>query len=196
MAPLVHNLGHSSHTDAFLAFLIGIGFGFFLEQGGFGNAVKLAKTFYFKDMTVLKVMFTAIIVAMTGLIFMDQFHMIDLSLIWINPTYLWPGIVGGLIMGVGFIVGGYCPGTGIVGLVTLKVDALFNILGALVGMAITAEIIPFIYEWWTGSLIGKRITIPEYFDISPGIVGFLIILIALGLFVFSEVMEKRSGHKE
>ena len=90
-----------------IAVLIGIGFGFFLERAGFGNSRKLALQFYLRDLTVFKVMFTAIVTAMTGMIFFNAFGWLDLDSIYINPTYLWPGIVGGLIMGAGFIVGGY-----------------------------------------------------------------------------------------
>jgi len=194
--PLVSSLELSVYTNYAIAFVLGLGFGFFLEQGGFGNSNKLARCFYFKDMVVIKVMFSAIIVAMIGIIFLSHFNLLNLDNIWINPTYIWPGIIGGLIMGVGFVIGGYCPGTGLVGLVTLKVDALFNILGALVGMAITAEIIPYIYKWWTGSLVGKRTTIPEYFDIKAGVVGFIIVIIALLLFAFSEYVEKRNNTQE
>ena len=75
------------------------------------SPAKLAAQFYFKDMTVLKVMFTAIVVAMVLIFLTTGFGWLDFNLIWVNPTYLWPGIVGGLIMGVGFIVGGFCPGT-------------------------------------------------------------------------------------
>ena len=46
-----------------LAFVIGIGFGFFLERAGFGSGRKLAAQFYLRDLSVLKVMFTAIITA-------------------------------------------------------------------------------------------------------------------------------------
>ena len=88
-----------------LAFIIGIGFGFSLERAGFGNSRKLALQFYFRDLTVFKVMFTAIITAMTGLIFLSAFGWINLDIIYINPTYLWSGITGGLIMGLGFAIG-------------------------------------------------------------------------------------------
>ena len=91
--------------------LIGFGFGFVLEISGFGNSKKLAAQFYFKDLTVLKVMFTAIVTAMVLLFLSVGLGILDFNLVWVNPTYLWPGIVGGLIMGVGFIVGGFCPGT-------------------------------------------------------------------------------------
>ena len=58
-------------------------------------------------MTVLKVMFTAIAVAMAGLLYLNLADILDLSLVYLNPTYLWPQILGGVIMGVGFVIGGY-----------------------------------------------------------------------------------------
>jgi len=93
-----------------IAFLIGIGFGFFLERAGFGSARKLAAQFYLRDLSVLKVMFTAIITAMTGLYVFSRLGMLDLSLVYLVPTFLVPQIVGGLLLGVGFVIGGYCPG--------------------------------------------------------------------------------------
>ena len=89
-----------------MLFLV-IGFGFWLERAGFGYSRKLALQFYFKDMTVLKVMFTAIITGMIGLLFLSLFGWIDLNLVYINPTFLWPQILGGIILGFGFIIGGY-----------------------------------------------------------------------------------------
>lgn len=106
-APLEITYDFSLEISLLIGFLIGIGFGFFLERGGFGNSRKLALQFYFRDLTVFKVMFTAIVTAMTGMIFFNAFGWLDLDSIYINPTYLWPGIVGGLIMGAGFVIGGY-----------------------------------------------------------------------------------------
>ena len=115
---------------AYIVFLIiGFGFGYALEISGFGNSKKLAAQFYFKEMTVLKVMFTAIIVAMVGIFLSTAVGLLDYNMIWVNPTYLWPGIIGGLIMGVGFIVGGFCPGTSLVAVATAKIDGLFFSLG-------------------------------------------------------------------
>ena len=99
----------------FLVFgLIGFAFGFVLESAGFGNSKKLAAQFYFKDMTVLKVMFGAIVTAMVLLFITVGLGILDFNLVWVNPTYLASGILGGLIMGVGFIIGGFCPGTSLV----------------------------------------------------------------------------------
>jgi hypothetical protein len=109
MAPFPLNLYELlGDFGAYLVFLaIGFAFGYTLEIAGFAKSDKLAAQFYFKDLTVLKVMFTAIIVAMVGIFMVTALGLLDYNLIWVNPTYLWPGIVGGLIMGVGFILGGF-----------------------------------------------------------------------------------------
>lgn len=97
----------SNTTTLILALIIGFGFGFILEKGGLGDSRKLAKQFYFQDLTVFKVMFTAIVVAMVGLLLLTSLGVLDADFIHINSTYLWPGIIGGLVMGVGFVIGGY-----------------------------------------------------------------------------------------
>lgn len=192
-APLEILQDISLEFSLIFAFIIGIGFGFMLERGGFGNARKLALQFYFKDMTVFKVMFTAIITAMTGLILMNGFGWLDLSMIYINPTYLWSGIVGGLIMGAGFIIGGYCPGTSFVGLATLKTDAIFFIIGGFLGMFVFGEAVPHFQQLFTGGFIGDSLTLPKVLGVSPGVVGFGVILMAIGGFWGSEWLEKRAA---
>lgn len=106
-APLYKYGLFSLGTSFFIAVLIGIAFGFFLERAGFSSAKKLVSQFYFRDFTVLKVMFTAIIVAMLGLLYFDMLGWIDLSKVYVTPTFLWPQLVGGLLLGFGFAVGGY-----------------------------------------------------------------------------------------
>lgn len=185
--------GWSADLEYVLSFVIGGAFGYFLEQGGFGNARKLALTFYFRDMTVVKVMFTAILTAMTGTVLLSQAGLLDLDRIWLNPTYLWPGIVGGVIMGCGFAVGGYCPGTAVVGLSTLKIDAFFNIFGALLGMFAFGELYPRVATFYNSGFLGDRATLPGYFGMSHGAVAFLVVLFALTFFVASEWLERRFG---
>jgi len=106
--PLAELMGHWGQYVVYL--LIGIAFGFALEMSGFANSKILAAQFYFRDMTVLKVMFGAIVTAMVLVFLTSALGLLDFSLVYVNETYLWPGIVGGLIMGVGFILGGFCPG--------------------------------------------------------------------------------------
>ena len=55
-------------TYPLVALLLGIGFGFVLESSGFGDSRKLAAQFYFTEMRVLKVMFTAIVTCMLLLV--------------------------------------------------------------------------------------------------------------------------------
>jgi hypothetical protein len=106
MAPLdLTTLGGTATIALYLA--IGFGFGFALEKAGFGNSCKLAAQFYLHDMTVLKVMFTAIVVAMVLLFAAGGLALVDFDRIYVNETYLWPGLLGGLLLGAGFIIGGY-----------------------------------------------------------------------------------------
>ena len=124
MGPLVVNGIISENTNLFLAFLIGIGFGFVLEQCGFSSSRKLAGVFYGYDTVVLKVFFTGAITCMLGLLFFSLFGWVDLSLVFVNETYVYSAIVGGVIMGIGFIIGGFCPGTSICGAAIGKIDGM------------------------------------------------------------------------
>ena len=105
-----------------VAFAIGIGFGFFLERAGFGSARKLVAQFYLTDLAVFKVMFTAIVTAMLGVTYLAWMGFLDLSLVYLVPTYWGAQVVGGLLLGVGFVVGGYCPGTSVAAVATGRID--------------------------------------------------------------------------
>ena len=108
---------------------IGLGFmfGFSLERAGFGNARKLAAQFYLYDMTVFKVMFTAILVAMVGLYTLNGLGLVDMSMMWINPTFMWAQLIGGFLLGTGFILSGLCPGTSVVSAASGRIDAVSDI---------------------------------------------------------------------
>ncbi len=179
----------------FIYVLIGVAFGAVLEMAGFGSSPKLAAQFYFKEQTVLKVMFTGIIVAMTLIFWATGLGWLDYNRVWVNPTYLWPGIVGGLIMGFGFIIGGYCPGTSLVAVSTLKVDGMFFTLGVLSGIFVFGETVGNIEGFWNSSYMG-RLTIPDWLGLSTGTVVLLIILMALFMFWGAEQLERIFGDKK
>jgi rhodanese-related sulfurtransferase len=176
-------------------FAIGFGFGYVLEISGFGNSKKLAAQFYFKDLTVLKVMFTAIVVAMVLIFLATGLGLLDYNLIWVNPTYLWPGIVGGLIMGVGFIIGGFCPGTSLVSLATFKLDGLFFTLGGLFGMFLFGETVGLYEKFWNSSYLG-RFTIQDWLGLPVGVIVLLIVLMALFMFWGGEQLERIFGKRD
>jgi rhodanese-related sulfurtransferase len=191
--PLSQYFGHWGAYVVFL--LIGFAFGYVLEISGFGNSRKLAAQFYFKDMTVLKVMFGAIITAMVLIFATSAIGLLDYNLIWVNPTYLWPGIVGGLIMGVGFIIGGFCPGTSLVGAATFKLDGVFFVLGVFFGIFLFGETVSNFNIFWNSSYMG-RFTLPELFGLSTGVVVLLVVLMALFMFFGAEQLERIFGKKD
>ncbi|SMF05777.1 hypothetical protein SAMN02745866_00455 [Alteromonadaceae bacterium Bs31] len=176
-------------TAYFIYAILGFFFGFILESAGFGNSRKLAAQFYFKELTVFKVMFTAIIVAMVLIFLSSAIGLLDYKLLWVNPTYLWPGIIGGLIMGVGFIVGGFCPGTSLVAAATLKVDGIFFVAGALFGIFVFGESVDYYNIFFNSSYMG-RLTLPDVFSLSYGAVVLLIVIMALLMFLGAEWLER------
>jgi rhodanese-related sulfurtransferase/uncharacterized membrane protein YedE/YeeE len=178
-----------------IAFVIGIGFGFFLERAGFGNARKLAAQFYLRDLRVLKVMFTAIITAMTGLYLLSRLGMVDLSLVYLVPTFLVPQIVGGLLLGFGFVIGGYCPGTSCVSAVTGRIDGMVYVAGMIAGLVGFAEFYPYLQSFAHMTPMGQ-ITLAKLFNLPYGLLVFATVLMALGAFIAAEWAEKKFGGKE
>jgi rhodanese-related sulfurtransferase len=177
-----------------VAFVTGIGFGFFLERAGFGKARVLAAQFYFRDLRVLKVMFTAIVTAMVGVFFLARLGVLDLSLVYLTPTFLVPQIVGGLILGAGFVIGGYCPGTSCVSAATGRIDGMVYLAGMVGGLVGFAEIYPFIARFTKITGFGQT-TLAQQFHIPYGLLVFAVVLMALGAFVAAEWAEQKIGGK-
>ncbi len=195
MGPLSVNELISANTNLFLAFIIGIGFGFVLEQSGFSSSRKLAGVFYGYDTVVLKVFFTAAITAMLGLLFFSLFGWIDLNLVYVNPTYLTSAIVGGMIMGAGFIIGGYCPGTSFCGASIGKIDALVFIGGLFIGIMIFA----LGYKIWDGLYLANFLGFPKIsqtLGLTDGVFAFFVIIVALLMFRTAEWAEKKFPREE
>jgi thiosulfate/3-mercaptopyruvate sulfurtransferase len=133
-----------SPAALFASVLIGIAFGAALENAGFGSSRRLAGIFYFRDMTVLKVMFTAVITAMLGLTCAKAAGWVTTENIYFLPTRYTAQILGGLLFGVGFVVGGWCPGTGAVGIASGRIDALVFLAGIVGGSILYNEVFPLI----------------------------------------------------
>jgi rhodanese-related sulfurtransferase len=181
------------HWGAYVVFLlIGIAFGVVLEIAGFGKSTKLAAQFYFKEWTVLKVMFTAIVVAMVLIFLATSIGLLDYNLVWVNPTFLIPGIVGGLIMGIGFIVGGFCPGTSLVAAATAKLDGIAFVLGVFFGIFLFGETVEYFEDFWYSTDMG-RYTLQDMFDVDAGVVVLAVVLFALLAFWIGEHAEEHFG---
>ena len=176
--------------------VIGFAFGYTLEMSGFGDSRKLAAQFYFTELTVLKVMFTAITVAMVLLFGAVGLGILDFSQVWVNPTYLASGIVGGLIMGVGFIVGGFCPTTSLASASTGKIDGMLFMLGGFVGAFLFGETEKYFDGWYTNAGYYGRLTLDQVFGIPVGAVVVIVILMALFMFWGSEQLERIFGKRD
>jgi len=188
-APLIPNGIIHENWDLTIAFAIGLAFGYILEQAGFSSSRKLAGVFYGYDFVVLRVFFTAAVTAMTGLIFFDYFGILDSSALYINPTFLMSAIVGGVIMGLGFITGGYCPGTGIVAAAVGKIDAIVFGIGIIIGIFIFAETFPYFKELYTGNDLGA-IFVFDSLGMSRSTFAVILIVVALVAFMVTAWIEK------
>jgi len=170
---------------------LGFLFGFVLERSGFGNARKLAGQFYLNDMTVFKVMFTSILVAMVGLFGLQAVGLADLSMMWINPTFIPAQAVGGFLLGVGFIMSGLCPGTSVVSMVSGRIDAWVAFAGITAGIAlftVTVDWVPGLLSLYQAGS-GEVSLLPELLGVPPLALVLLLVLGATAAFIGAEKVE-------
>lgn len=189
MGPLVPFI-LSNEFNLIVALIAGIGFGFVLEQAGFSSTKKLVGLFYGYDFTVLKVFFTAGVTAMIGVLLFGQIGILDLSLIYINPTFLWSALVGGAIMGLGFIIGGFCPGTSVCAASIGKLDGLAFVFGSGLGVLIFAEGYPMFEKIYLGEAWGPAL-INEKLGMSKILFAFLLTSVAFISFYLTRLIENR-----
>ncbi|MBK8067851.1 MAG: YeeE/YedE family protein [Rhodanobacteraceae bacterium] len=175
---------------------IGFAFGYTLESAGFGDSTKLAGQFYFRELTVLKVMFTAIAVALVLTFGAVGLGVLDFGQVWVNPTYLASGVVGGLIMGVGFIIGGFCPTTSLASASTGKIDGMFFMLGGFVGAFLFGETQIQFDDWYTHAGYYGRLTLDQVFGVPAGVVVLGVVCMALFMFWGAEQLERLIGRKD
>ena len=190
MATLVPDI-IGNELNLIVALIIGIAFGFILEQAGFSTSRKLVGLFYGYDFTVLRVFFTAGITAMIGVVILGHYGLLDLSLIYVNPTFLWSAIIGGLIMGLGFVIGGFCPGTSLCAAAIGKIDAIIFVGGSFLGVLAFAEGYPLFEGLYKAEAWGN-VRIFEIIGVSQSMFAFLMVLMAVAAFVFTTMLEKKN----
>jgi uncharacterized protein len=173
-----------------IALVLGMAFGFVLEGSGFSSSRKIMGTFFGYDFVVLKVFFTAGITAMTGIIYLDYMGIMDASLLYINPYYVYAAIVGGLIMGAGFSIGGFCPGTSFTGAVIGKIDALVFSIGLFVGILLFSEVFGLFEGIFNSHFLGAS-KIYELIGMKESVFAALLIIVAVAMFFVATWVEKR-----
>ena len=177
-APLAKTGVISAATHLWLAIPIGIIFGYALFHAGFTDSRRIAWAFYFKDVGVPVVMFSAIVTGMVGLWGLSLLGLLDISLVYMLPTYLVPMAVGGVLFGVGMVIGGYCPGTAIAAVATGKLDGVVFVGGFLIGSLVFGDFFPVWGDFYNSNYLGA-FRLDQAFGISLGATVLLIIVIAV-----------------
>lgn len=161
----------------------GLLFGFLLQKGRVLRYDKQLGALRLMDMTIIKFMLSSVIVGMVGIYLLYDLGMVKLS---IKATILGPVIIGALIFGIGWGLLGYCPGTSMGAVGEGRWDALWGILGMVVGAALFAEAYPMlqrtVYTW--GDL--GKITVPSVLGVSHWIIIPLFIVAAVLMFRWFE----------
>jgi uncharacterized membrane protein YedE/YeeE len=187
----------SHQAGLVVAVLIGIAFGFVLERAAFGRADKLAAQFYLRDMRVLKVMFTAIVTAMLGLVIASSLGVVDLRAVSESVasfTWIGPMLAGGFVLGIGFIVSGYCPGTSIVAMGSGNVDGLFTVAGVISGTAVYTQLlkIPAVARFHDSGGKGAWF-LYDLLGVSPQLLAAIVAAAAILAFLGAEKVEALLG---
>lgn len=193
LMPLVVYEFISDSQGLMAALALGFGFGWFLERAGFGSGCRLCAQFYLYDMTVLKVMFTAIVTAAVGLWLFSAIGLLDLGAVYLTPTRLGAALAGGLLLGAGFIIGGYCPGTSVTAAASGAGDGAAFVLGFMAGLLLYALFLPGLELWANATSIGE-VTLPQVFGIPYGAVVLAVVMMAVLAFAGAEWSERKFAH--
>jgi uncharacterized membrane protein YedE/YeeE len=145
--------------------LVGIAMGALIQRIGASSPGMILKALRLENITIIKFMATTIAVGAVGVYLLGTFMPMHLD---IKPTYVVGVLVGGLVFGAGFALGGYCPGTCVVGIGERRKDALFALLGGITG----ALLFTLVYTLIEGALIKPfnygKITLADLFH-APAI---------------------------
>jgi len=190
MGPLIPNNIIPADWNNVIALLIGMGFGFVLEASGFSSSRKIMGTFFGYDFVVLRVFFAAAVTSIVGILFIDYLGWVDFGQLYIHPTYVSSAIVGGLIMGFGFALGGYCPGTSYCAVAIGKLDALVYSIGLFLGIYLFTFIFPWMEGLYNGNFLGY-LTAPEVLGLNAYLFAFIMVLIALGMFFAATFIQRK-----
>jgi len=157
--------------------------------GVFGAALVLAEladpdriigTLRLKDFHAMRTIAMFVLTSMVGVLVLSEAGMANLS---IKPAVMIPVSIGGALLGLGFGMTGFCPGTGLACAASGRLDALVSVIGMLLGalafIFVSPKILPQMSEMWN---YGET-TLPKFFGYAPYIwVGGFVGLGGLVLF--------------
>ncbi len=169
------------------AMIFGFLFGWLLQRGGVTDYNVIVNQFRFRDFTVLKIMLTAVVVGGIGV---AALHAGGLANQHIKASPMLAIVLGAAIFGIGMVVYGYCPGTGLAAVSTGSLHALAGVAGMMLGGILYALSFPWIAKnILPVADVGKQ-TLDQFFGIPVWAVFVLLAMIALGVFVLVHKLEK------
>lgn len=169
----------SAAANLWLAIPIGFVFGFALFHAGFTDCRRIAWAFYFKDVGVPVVMFSAIVTGMLGLWGLSLIGVLDISQVYMLPTFLLPMAVGGILFGIGMAIGGYCPGTAVAAVATGKIDGIVFVVGFLIGSLVFGDFFPVWGDFYNSNYLGA-FRLDQWLEVSLGTVVLAVTAVAVG----------------
>jgi len=178
--------------DTLVAIALGFGFGFVLERAGFGSSCKLTAQFRLTDWSVFKVMFSAIVFTAVGLYILEQLGWVQAARMYVPEPYLWAMAAGGALIGVGFAVGGYCPGTSAVGLMTGRLDAVVFFIGLFIGTFAFAGLFAQLDALTTSGEMTTGDRLPQVLGMPEWLLLILLVVAAVGVFFLGDWFERRA----
>ncbi len=174
--------------------LAGFLFGYVLEGAGFGSPRKLTGQFFLRDWSVFKIMFTAVIVAASGLWLFEAAGWLPSGAVFVPSLLLYGTVLGGALIGVGFILGGYCPGTSAVGLASGRLDALAFVLGMVGGSILFAALFDDLRSLALATVGPPGLTLPRLLGVPAlAVIAGLAVIAALGWKLGSALERKFGG---
>ena len=171
------------YTGPLSGLVLGLIFGFVLEGAGFGNGCKLTAQLRLQDWAVFKVMFTAIIVASGGLYLLQGLGLLHVADdLFVPSVLLWGSSVGGMLVGVGMAVGGYCPGTSMVALFSGRLDGLVFLIGLVLGTLAFNGVFDAVKGWAWKQVGPDALTLPQLLGLPSWAVwvALLAVLLLIG----------------
>ena len=164
--------------------ITGIIFGILLQKGRVIRYDVQMGALRLKDMTIIKFMFSSVLVAMVGVYLLVDLGQASLRF---QPTILGQDILGGLVFGAGWGLIGYCPGTSAGAIGEGRWDALLGAIGMFVGAAIFAEVYPIIMNTRVMACGNYgSITLPDVLGVNHWFVIIAFVIGGLSLFRWLE----------
>jgi uncharacterized membrane protein YedE/YeeE len=168
------------------AILTGIVFGFSFEKSKVLDPEVIIGQFQFKDWTMLKVFLSAIA---TGLVLYSILFSLGFERIAWKITILQKDVLGGLLLGVGIVLAGACPGTVFAQIGAGYKDAYFTLFGAVVGAYLYQSLSPLLSQFFT-PCPNEILCLENLINLPFTVVAFSLALLIIGILYVIENIQK------